>query len=357
VKIIQSKINRSAFQGEIDGKKADLFLLRNGNGYEMSVTNFGARVVSLWSPDRKGQLADIVLGHDTLEEYVHFKGERFLGAAIGRFGNRIAKGRFQLDGVEYRLPLNDAPNSLHGGNKGFDMVVWDVEQPDAQTLIFSYHSEDGEEGYPGNLQTRMTYHLNDNNEWHIVYEATTDRTTAVNLTHHSFFNLAGEGTGAISEHVLQINADSFLPVDASLIPTGIASVEGTPMDFRIPAAIGKRLGQEDAQLLLARGYDHNWVLNRATATETEFAASVYEPVSGRTVEVWTSQPGIQFYGGNFFDGSTLGKGGKPYHFRTAFALETQHFPDSPNQPQFPSSVLHPGETYRQECVYKFGIQN
>jgi aldose 1-epimerase len=352
-----SKVSRSRFQTVIDGKAVDLFYLQNGNGMEITVTNFGARVVEFWTPDRNGQFADIVLGHDSLEEYLHFVGERYLGATIGRFGNRIARGKFRLDGIDYQLPLNDGPNSLHGGDKGFDMVVWDALQPNPQTLVFSYLSADGEQGYPGTLRVEMTYHLSNGNEFVITHRAVTDKTTVVNLTHHSFFNLAGEGTAPVNDHILQINADKYLPADETLIPTGEeATVEGSPMDFRTPTAIGKRQDADYRQLVLAKGYDHNWIINRKTGCEAEWAASVYEPVSGRTLEVWTTEPGIQFYGGNFFDGKTIGKGGKPYHFRTSFALETQHYPDSPNQPQFPSVLLRPGETYRHVCTYKLGVR-
>lgn len=353
-----SQITSSCFRKTHDHKEIDLFCLKNRTGCEITVTNFGARIVELWVPDRNGRFADVVLGHDHIDQYIHYEGERFLGSAIGRFGNRIANGRFELNGTEYQLPLNDGPNSLHGGNKGFDMVVWGVEQPDDLTLEFSYLSADGEEGYPGNLEVKMIYRLTEDNELLIDYHAVTDRNTVVNLTHHSFFNLKGEGSGSINDHILTINAGKYLPVDARLIPTGEeAAVEGTPMDFREPVAIGKRVAQEFPQLLLAKGYDHNWILDRKTADEQEFAASVYEPESGRFLEVWTTQPGIQFYGGNFFDGRTKGKNGKLYEYRTAFALETQHYPDSPNHPGFPSVVLSPGEVYRHTCKYKFGVKN
>ena len=352
-----SKLNPSDFRLIINNKTTDLFYLKNKNDLEMTATNFGARVVELWTPDKDGHFDDIVLGHGTLEEYIHFEGERFLGAAIGRFGNRIANGKFVLNGVEYQLPINDNPNSLHGGNIGFDMVVWEVVQPDDQTLEFSYLSEDGEEGYPGNLLTKMTYQLNDNNEFIITYKAKTDKTTIVNLTHHSFFNLLGEGNGSVNNHILSIYADKYLPINEAMIPTGEeAPVENTPMDFRTPITIGERLNRKHPQLALARGYDHNWILNRKTDVEPQLAACVYEPVSGRTMEVRTTEPGIQFYGGNFFDGKTKGKDGKSYHFRTSFALETQHYPDSPNHSGFPSAELSPGEEYHHVCIYKFGTR-
>lgn len=349
-----SRVDRADFQTTVDGKSTDLYRLVNKNGLEMTVTNFGARVVELWVPDRDGNFADVVLGHDNVEAYIDYKGERFLGATIGRFGNRIAAGKFSLDGTEYTLPLNDGPNSLHGGTKGFDMVVWDAEQPDGQTLVLSLVSPGGDQGYPGSLRVKMTYRLTDQNEFVVIHEATTDARTVVNLTHHSFFNLHGAGEGTVNDHELMLRADRYTPVDATLIPTGeLPTVEGTPMDFRTPTAIGARVEDDFEQLAFGNGYDHNWVLERLTENEIELAATVYEPVSGRFMEVFTTEPGIQFYGGNFFDGTIVGKGGKTYDFRASLALETQHFPDSPNQPSFPSTVLNPGEKYKHTCVYKF----
>lgn len=352
-----STMNRQDFQTTIDGKTTDLYTLKNKNGIEITVTNFGAHVVEIWTPDKNGQFEDIVLGHDNVDAYVNYKGERFLGATIGRYGNRIKAGKFQLDGVDYQVPLNDGPNSLHGGNKGFDMVVWDAKQVNDQKLELAYLSKDMEEGYPGNLDVKMTYELTDDNEFIITHRATTDKKTVLNLTHHSFFNLHGAGNGTINDHVLTLNADRFTPVDSTLIPTGeLATVEGTPMDFRQPTAIGERVNQDFEQLKFGHGYDHNWVISRKTDNETELAATVYEPQSGRVLEVFTTEPGIQFYGGNFFDGSMKGKGGKSYDYRASIALETQHFPDSPNQPNFPSTVLNPGENYYHVCVYKFGVR-
>lgn len=348
-----SKMKKEDFQVTIDGKKTDLYILKNKNGLEITVTNFGAHVVEIWAPDKNGKFEDIVLGHDHIDKYIHYQGERFLGATIGRYGNRIAEGKFTLDGKTYQLPINDTPNSLHGGFKGFDRVVWDIEQPDGHTLLFHYLSKDGEEGYPGNLDVSMKYELTDNNEFIITHEAVTDRKTVVNLTHHSFFNLHGAGNGSINDHLLMIHAGQYLPVDKNLIPTGVVEeVEGTPMDFRRPCLIGERLESEFEQLKHGHGYDHNWVLDRKTASEIELAATVYEPVSGRYMEVWTTEPGIQFYGGNFFDGTMTGKDGKSYEYRASLALETQHFPDSPNQPSFPSTVLEPGQTYKHICIYK-----
>lgn len=352
-----SKMKREDFQTTVDGKKTDLYILKNKNGVEISVTNFGARVVEIWVPDRDGNFEDIVLGHDHVDKYIHFKGERFLGATIGRYGNRIDKGRFELDSVSYQLPINDEPNSLHGGTKGFDMVVWDAEPEGAQKLNLSYLSKDGEEGYPGNLSVKMTYELTDNDEFIITHSAVTDKKTVLNLTHHSFFNLHGAGNGSINDHKLMINADKFTPINEVLIPTGEQlAVSGTPMDFQEPTLIGERVNSDDEQLKFGHGYDHNWVLKRKTANELELAATVYESHSGRLLEVWTTEPGLQFYGGNFFDGSMIGKGGKSYDFRASLALETQHFPDSPNHSDFPSTVLMPDEIYNHVCVYKFATR-
>lgn len=351
------KSNRADFQIEVEGKKTDLYFLKNNNGLEMSVTNFGARVVELWIPDKDRNFDDVVLGHRTIDEYVNYEGERFLGATIGRYGNRIEQGKFELNGQNYQLPTNNGVNSLHGGFNGFDMVVWDAEQISDNEIAFSYVSKDGEEGYPGTLRVKMTYQLTDDNEFIVTHEATTDQPTIVNLTHHSFFNLRGEGSSTINDHLLTINADSFTPVDSTLIPTGeIESVEGTPMDFRQSTEIGERVNFDFQQLKFGHGYDHNWVLNRQNSNDLELAATVYEPISGRFMEVMTTEPGIQFYGGNFFDGSMIGKSGKTYDYRASLALETQHFPDSPNHPEFPSTVLNPGETYKHICVYKFGIR-
>jgi aldose 1-epimerase len=352
-----SAVDRSDFQTTVDGKNTDLYYLRNGAGMEMTVTNFGGRVVELFVPDRDGNFADVVLGHDNIDAYINYSGERFLGATIGRYGNRIGGGRFTLDGVEYRLPLNDGQNTLHGGVKGFDMMVWDVEQPDGQTLVLSLVSPDGDQGFPGTLNVKMTYRLTDAGEFVIIHEATTDARTVINLTHHSFFNLHGAGNGSINDHELMICADRFTAVDSMLIPTGeLPEVAGTPMDFRRPAAIGERVDADFEQLAFGGGYDHNWVLSRTTGNDLEQAATVYEPASGRFMEVWTTEPGIQFYGGNFFDGSIVGKGGKTYDFRASLALETQHFPDSPNRSAFPLTVLEPGQRYRHTCIYKFGVK-
>lgn len=353
----KSGLLRSDFQMEVDGKTTDLYVLTNANGLEMCVTNFGAKVVSLMVPDKDGNFSDIVLGEDSIGVYVNRPKDFYYGAAIGRYGNRIGGAKFSLDSVEYQLEANNNGNSLHGGSKGFHHVVWDVEQPDQQTLVLSYVSPDGEQGYPGTLTTRMTYKLTDNNEFSIEYEATTDKATVVNLTHHSYFNLAGDGAATINDHVLMLNADLYTPVDAGLIPTGeLLSVEGTPMDFRVPTLIGERVDDTSfVQLAYGLGYDHNWVLNRTYPGTLELAAKVVEPQSGRVMEVFTTEPAIQFYGGNFMKGDT-GKFGRVYPHRGAFCLETQHYPDSPNQPQFPSTTLRPGETYSHVCIYKFSVE-
>ncbi|MCK3683687.1 aldose epimerase family protein [Maribellus sp. YY47] len=348
-------IDKANFEVEHDGKPIDLYTLKNNQGMVAQITNFGGKVVSLWTPDKQGNFGDIVLGFNTIDEYLKTS-EKYFGSLIGRYGNRIANGQFTINDTVYTLAKNNGENALHGGIVGYNNVVWDVEQPDDQTLVLTYHSPDGEEGYPGNLDVKVQYKLTDANEIKIEYWATTDKATPVNLTHHSFFNLKGAGQGDVNEHVVQINADNYTPVDAGLIPTGeIAPVEGTPMDFRTPIAIGARLGDDFEQLKLGNGYDHNWVLNQA-ADGLTFAAKVVEPQTGRTMEVYTNEPGMQFYGGNFLDGKAVGKEGVPYVFRGAFCMETQHFPDSPNKPEFPSTILEPGSKYYSICVYKFGVE-
>ena len=350
----KSGLLRSNFQMEVDGKMTDLFVLTNANGLEMCVTNYGAKVVSLMVPDKEGNFADIVLGEDSIDIYVNRPKDFYYGAVIGRYGNRIGGAKFTLDSVEYVLSANNNGNSLHGGPKGFHHRVWDVEQPDKQTLVFSYVSADGEEGYPGNLTVKMTYKLTDNNEFYVEYEATTDKATVINLTHHSYFNLAGDAAGSINDHILMLNADFYTPVDQTLIPTGeVLPVAGTPMDFRTPFVIGDRVNDTSfVQIQYGLGYDHNWVLNKTVPGTLELAAVVKDPKSGRVMEVLTTEPAIQFYGGNFMTGQT-GKGGRVYPHRGAFCLETQHYPDSPNKPQFPTTTLRPGETYSHICIYKF----
>lgn len=328
--------------------------LSNQQGVRVGVTNFGARVISLWTPNQFGKQDNIILGYDSLEQYL--TGNPYFGAAIGRYGNRIAGGTFELDGKAYQLAKNNGENALHGGPGGFHNVYWDMrKKEDVNAVEFNYHSKDGEEGYPGNLEVKMTYTLTDQNELIIDYQATTDQPTVINLTHHSFFNLAGEGSGDVLGHELMINADRFTPVNDQLIPTGeMKPVRGTPFDFTKPHLIGERIDGKDQQLTYGRGYDHNWVLNR-TGDGLSLAAQVREPNTGRTLEVWTTEPGLQFYSGNFLDGSDKGFGGKAYEFRGAFCLEAQHFPDSPNHANFPTTLLRPGEVYSQQTVYKFGV--
>ncbi|MFC1783959.1 aldose epimerase family protein [Planctomycetota bacterium] len=337
-----------------EGAEVELYSLVNAQGLEARIMTYGAILVSLETPDRNGALKDITLGYDTLDEYI--KNNPYFGATIGRYGNRIGKGKFTLEGAEYALAANDGENHLHGGLKGFDKVVWDAEVVKSQegpTVKFSYLSEDGEEGYPGNFQCTVIYTLTNKNELKISYEAETDKTTVVNLTHHSYFNLTGAGQRDILEHELMLNADRFTPVDEGLIPMGeLRTVKGTPMDFTTATAIGARINDEYEQLKLGQGYDHNWVLNK-TQGELSLAARVYEPSSGRVMEIYTTEPGIQFYSGNFLDGSNVGKGGRTYQHRYGFCLETQHFPDSPNQPDFPSVTLRPGEKYTHLTVHKF----
>lgn len=332
------------------------YLLKAGF-LQMTVTNFGARVMGLQMPDRNGNPADIVLGYTRAEEYLQGTGERFLGSVIGRVGNRIANAQFELFGKIYRFAPNNNGQCLHGGWKGLDRVFWEVVSVTENAMDFHYLSPDGEEGFPGNLDIYMRYELTADNEFSIEYKASTDAPTHVNLTHHSFFNLKGEGQGDINDHWLEINADAYLPVDARLIPLGEpVSVAHTPMDFRTPAQIGSRIDEDDHQLRMGNGYDHCWVLARPEPGKLNFAARVQEMHTGRTMEVWTDQPGMQFYGGNFLDGKTPAKSGKGvYAHRGAFALETQHFPDTPNRPEYPSTLLLPGETYRHRCVYRFSI--
>jgi aldose 1-epimerase len=331
-----------------EGCEIRLCTLTNNQGMEAGIINFGGIIAKLKVPDRHGKLEDVVVGHDTLQGYLDRS--RFFGALIGRYANRIARGRFVLNGAEYSLGINNGVNHLHGGFKGFDKVVWRPEQID-QGLRLTYLSQDGEEDYPGNLRAQVTYSLTEANELRLEYEAETDRDTIVNLTNHSYLNLAGEGT--ILDHELTIEADAFTPVDKTLIPTGeIRGVKATPMDFTSPIAIGARINDNDEQLEFAGGYDHNFVLRTAGAG-LQKAANLYDPKSGRVLEIFTTQPGLQFYSGNFLDGSIVGKAGHAYVKYSGCCLETQHFPDSPNHPQFPSTVLRPGEMYRHTTVFTF----
>ena len=348
-------ISREPFGTAPSGEAVELMTLRNARGVELRAMTYGAIIVSLKVPDRAGQLGDVVLGYDSLAGYV--KSSPYFGAIVGRYGNRIARGKFTLDGKTYTLAVNNGPNALHGGLKGFDKVVWSadtIRMLEGVGIRFSYVSKDGEEGYPGTLTTTVTYTLTDSNEVHIAYEATADKATPVNLTQHTYFNLAG--TGDILAHVLTLNADRFTPVDSTLIPTGdLAPVAETPFDFTAPHAVGERIGADNQQLKFGGGYDHNFVLTRAD-TGLALAAVLKEPTSGRTLEVRTTEPGVQFYSGNFLDGTLSGKGGMVYAHRTGLCLETQHFPDSPNQAAFPNTILRPGETYRSRTVWRFGVE-
>ena len=344
----------AAFETEVDGRPVALYTLANGTGFTVQITNYGARVVSILAPDRNGAYADVAVGCESIGRYLDEDGARFSGPVVGRVANRIAHGRFTLDGEEYRLPQNDNGNSLHGGEKGLDSRVWTVDAHSADSVAMHYVLPDGEEGYPGELTVRVTYTVTDDNALRIDYRATCDRPTVVNLSNHSLFNLGGEGSGSILEHELRIDADATTPVDSLLIPTGrIAPVDGTPFDFRIPTAIGARIDADDRQLRNGHGYDHNWVLGGFTG-EVRLVASLYDPASGRFMEILTDQPGMQFYSGNFFNELSRGKFGRKIGYRGAVALETQNFPDAPNRPQFPSARLLPGETYSQTCIYRFG---
>ena len=346
----KSKLVRAEFGKTPDGVAVQIFTLANSHGLEARITNYGGIVVSLTAPDRKGAMADVVLGFDTLSGYINSPSPYF-GAIVGRYGNRIGHARFTLDGVEYKLAANNGANSLHGGIHGFNKAVFTPKELPDGGLELTYLSKDGEEGYPGNLKVTVTYRLTDANELKIEYAATTDKNTVLNLTNHSYFNL--RGSGDILEHRITLNADRFTPVDAGLIPTGeLRPVAGTPFDFRKPAPIGSRIAETDEQLKLGNGYDHNFVLNKNGSGPT-LAARVEDPASGRVLEVFTDQPGVQFYTSNFLDGSIHGKAGKPFLHRGAFCLETQHFPDSPNQPAFPSTVLKPGQTFHSTTIYRF----
>jgi aldose 1-epimerase len=354
----KSKMQKQAFGKTEDGQRADMYTLTNKNGVEAAITNYGGTVVSLQVPDRLGKLADVVLGYDNVSGYAD--GKANLGAIVGRYGNRIAHGKFELGGASYTLARNNGENHLHGGIQGFNKRLWTAKDESGgagPALELNYVSKDGEEGYPGNLSVRVVYTLTSDNELKIDYSATTDKPTILNLTNHSYFNLAGEGNGDILQHQLMIDADRFTPVDATLIPTGeLRKVKGTPFDFSTPTAIGARINEDDEQLKFGKGYDHNWVLAAGKTGALALAARLYEPQSGRVLEVWTTEPGVQFYSGNFLNANVRGKGGKVYDFRSALCLETQHFPDSPNHPGFPSTVLMPGRHYHSTTVFKFSTK-
>ena len=322
---------------------------------QVVLTNYGSRIVSIVVPDKNNNPTDVVIGFDNVKAYTD-PTEPYFGAIIGRYGNRIAKGKFSLNGQQYTLATNNGPNSLHGGNDGFSDKVWDATQADDRTLELTYLSKDGEEGYPGNLQVKVTYTLSDDDALHIAYEATTDKTTVLNLTNHAYFNLNGQGSGSIENHLLMIDANNYTPVDETLIPLGLVDpVAGTPFDFRETTAIGARINADNLQLQYGKGYDHNFVLNAYDHTKLELAARAIGDQSGIMLEVFTQEPGVQLYTGNHLKGDHMLKGGARDNFRTAFCLETQHFPDSPNQPSFPTTVLEPGEVYRTATKYRFSI--
>ena len=352
-KSTQFTLLADSFKSTLDGKQTALYLLKNKNGMEATFTNYGGRLVSLNVPDSAGKFVDVVVGFKSLNDYINST-EPYFGATIGRFGNRIAKGKFVLDGKTYTLFANNGINTLHGGKKGFQYVVWDANQPNPQTLVLTYKAKDMEEGFPGNMDIKVTYALTDDNELKMDYEATTDKKTIVNLTNHAFFNLNGEGSGTILKHNVEIFANEYTPVDSTLIPIGkIATVSGTPFDFRKPTTIGERIESKNEQLTFGKGYDHNYVLNKTKGLGMYHAATVKGDLSGIVMDIYTQEPGLQFYSGNFMQSKNTFKTGSKDDFRTAFAMETQHFPDAPNQPTFPSTVLEPGKTYKTSSIYKF----
>jgi aldose 1-epimerase len=357
--LLGSSVTKTTTKVTFQGKPIEVATLKNAKGIEIQAINYGAIITSLKVPDRRGKAADVVLGFDRPEQYWADPTPPYFGAIVGRYGNRIARGQFAIGGKTYKLATNNGPNHLHGGNRGFDKVYWDMSTKNSaqgSSVVFTRLSPDGEEGYPGNLRATVTYTLTEKNELIVDYRATTDKATTVNLTQHSYFNLAGEGSGDILGHELTINADRYTPVDDTLIPTGqLAPVQGTPFDFRQATAIGARINNDDAQLKAGKGYDHNWVLN-GTGTALRVAARLTDPKSGRSMEIQTTEPGIQFYSGNFLDGTIKGKGGHVYAHRTGLCLETQHFPDSPNQKNFPSTILQPGKVYTTKTVMTFSAR-
>ncbi|MFA6751494.1 MAG: aldose epimerase family protein [Fermentimonas sp.] len=350
-----SGLYKSDFETLVEGDSTDLYVLTNANGVEVTITNYGGRIVSVMVPDREGNLKDVVLGFDNISDYM--SNDNNLGATIGRYGNRIANGKITVDGVEYQLPQNNFGHTLHGGPEGYHKRLFNAKQSDNQTLVLTYLSKDGEAGFPGNLDVKVTMILTDDNAIDIQYEAETDKETVVNLTNHSYFNLSGDANNTILDEILTINADQFTPVDESFMTTGeILPVEGTPMDFRNPTLIGERIDNyEFEQLKFGDGYDHNWVLNTA-GDISKVAATVYSPQTGILLEVYTTEPGLQVYSGNFLDGSFIGKNGAVYNKRNAICLETQKYPDSPNKTDWPSPFLKPGEKYTSRCIYKFSVK-
>lgn len=346
-----SMITSEQFKKDYKGQTVELFTLENSNGVICQLTNIGARIVSLWVPDRNGQFDDVIVGFGNANDFINQPNN--FGAAIGRYGNRIGNATFSLDSIEYQLEANNGKNSLHGGSGGFHTKFWKSEKISPTSVVFSLISPDMDEGFPGELSVKIVYELRDDNALAIKYYATTNKKTVVNLTNHAYFNLAGEGSGSINNHLLQIHANNYTPVDDSMIPTGaIDMVKGSPLDFRVAKPIAKDINNEHTQIVYGQGFDHNWVLD--SADDMKFAAKVLEPISGRTMEVHTSEPGLQFYGGNFLDAT--GKNGHKYERRHALCLETQHYPDSPNQVSFPSTTLDIGEEYTSICIYKFGIE-
>ncbi|MDR1500610.1 MAG: galactose mutarotase [Tannerellaceae bacterium] len=351
-----SGLHTDNFEKQIDGKDTGLCILANNRGMELTVLNYGAKIVSLVTPDRYGKGVDIVTGHNTIDEYIRSE-EPYFGAVCGRYANRIAKGRFELDGVTCRLPVNNGPNCLHGGVRGFNSVVWDIRRMDGQTLELTYTSGDGEEGFPGKLQTTVVYHLSDDNEAVISYHAVSDKPTVLNLTNHTYFNLSGAGDAYIGDHLLTINAGYYLPTDNTSIPYGPkATVEGTPMDFRTPCEVGARIDERFEQLLFGKGYDHTYILNKESGDELSFCARCLSPKTGIAMDVFTTEPGVQLYTGNWMTGSFAGKNGRRYPRRSALCLETQHYPDSPNRHEYPTVTLRPGDTFRSKTVFRFSTE-
>ncbi len=347
------RLDKKNFESTIEGKETDLYVLKNHNGMQAAITNYGGRLVSLMVPDKNGKMTDVVVGFKSVDDYVNST-EPYFGATIGRYGNRIAKGKFSLDGKQYTLFTNNGANTLHGGKKGYQAVVWDANQLNDSTLELTYLSKDMEEGFPGNLNIKVTYSLTGNNGFNAQYQATTDKKTVVNLTNHAFFNLNGEGSGTILNHSVQIYADKYMAVDTGLIPKGpFANVSGTPFDFTKATTIGERINDSSEQLINGKGYDHNFILNGAKVNGLTHAATVTGDKSGIVMDVYTQEPGLQFYSGNFMQSKNTFKGGTKDDFRAAFAMETQHYPDSPNEPSYPSTVLKPGDGYKTMSVYVF----
>ena len=352
-----SGLSPDNFREQIDNKETALYILRNESGAEVAITNYGAKIVSLMVPDKEGKMTDVVTGHDSIDAYLASE-EPYFGAICGRYGNRIAKGKFSIDGITYdKLPINNGPNCLHGGIKGFNAVVWDATQVDERTIELRYTAADGEEGFPGELKTIVTYHLTDDNAVAIHYRATTDKPTVLNLTNHSYFNLSGNPTQPATDHILYVNADYYTPVDSTFMTTGeILPVKDTPMDFTTPKPVGQDIDKYDfIQLKNGNGYDHNWVLNTKGDIK-QVAARLKSPVTGIVLDVYTNEPGVQVYTGNFLDGTVTGKKGIVYNQRASVCLETQHYPDSPNKPEWPSIVLEPGQTYQSECIFQFSVE-